>query len=322
MEILTFREAVRKRPGMYIGDVTDASGANHMVFELVENVLNHFLANAATRCEIELQGFELTIVDDGPGLPFHVNAKSGASSLAEYALENALCSPTAIGHAPHVHLVFNGVGLAVVNALCSEFTVVSSDGQRIWSHAYKTGTPNGRPNVTNTTESSGTRLVLRLDQEVFQCPPDQSYLRSTLREKSHLFPGFEIVFNGSNFVEAGGLMSLAESLCEGDEQPTLWHRQEYADFQIDLALAGSGSAAPASQSWVNGNPTTDGGTHQDALMKALQRANWKPKVSLVHVVMLQPEFAGPTRNKLWAPSLEEPLEAAFFEALASKLSGS
>lgn len=319
MEIMTFREAVRKRPGMYIGDVTDASGANHMVFELVANVLDQFLANAATRCEIELQGFELTIVDDGPGLPFHVSADNGAGSQAEHVLENAHFGATASGHAPHVHLVFNGVGLAVVNALCSEFMVVSSDGQCTWSHAYKTGNPKGRPNVTNASESCGTRLVLRLDQEIFRCPPDQSYLSSTLREKSHLFPGFEIVFNGSSFIEAGGLMSLAENLCEGDEQPTLWHRQEYPDFQIDLALAGSGSAAPVAQSWVNGSPTADGGTHQDALMSALQKANWKPKVSLVHVVMLQPEFAGPTKNKLWAPFLEGPLEAAFCEALASKI---
>lgn len=321
MEIMTFREAVRKRPGMYIGDVTDASGANNILLELVANVLDQFLANAATRCKVELHGFELTIVDDGPGLPFHVSAYNGAGSQAEHVLENAHFGATASGHAPHVHLVFNGVGLAVVNALCSEFTVVSSDGQSTWSHAYEAGNPIGQPNVTNAKESSGTRLVLRLDQEIFRCPPDQSYLSSTLREKSHLFPGFEIVFNGSSFIAAGGLMSLAESFCDGDEQPTLWHRQEYADFQIDLALAGSGSEAPTSQSWVNGSLTADGGTHQDALMKALKNANWKPKVSLVHVVMLQPEFAGPTRNKLWAPSLKEPLETAFSEALASKLRG-
>ncbi|MEM9581808.1 MAG: hypothetical protein AAGA08_01725 [Pseudomonadota bacterium] len=319
MEIMTFREAVRKRPSMYIGDVSNAGGANNMVFELIANVLDQFLANAATRCEVELRGFELTIEDDGPGLPFHVNADNGAGSQAEHVLENAHFGATASGHAPHVHLVFNGVGLAVVNALCSEFTVVSSNGHSTWSHAYETGNPKGRPNVKTTSESSGTRLVLRLDQEVFNCPPDQSYLRSTLREKSHLFPGFEIVFNGSSFIEAGGLMSLAGSLCDGDERPTLWYRQEYADFQIDLALAGSGSAALVSQSWVNGSPTADGGTHDDALMKALRKASWKPKVSLVHVIMLQPEFAGPTKNKLWAPSLKEPLEAAFSEALASKL---
>jgi len=319
---MTFREAVRRRPGMYIGKVADASGANNMVFELVANVLDQFLANAATRCEIELQEFELTIVDDGPGLPFHVNADSGASSQAEHVLENAHFGATASGHAPHVHLVFNGVGLAIVNALCSEFTVVSSNGQSVWSHAYEAGNPKGRPNLTSTKESSGTRLVLRLDQEIFQCPPDQTFLRATLRETSHLFPGFEVVFNGSSFTELGGLMKLAESLCEGNEQPTLWHRQEYADFQIDLALVGSGSAAPVSQSWVNGQPTADGGTHQDALTRALQKADWNPKVSLVHVVMLKPEFAGPTKNKLWAPSLEAQLEVAFSEALASKRRGS
>lgn len=307
---------------MYIGDVATASGANNMVFELVANVLDQFLVNAATRCEINIQGFDLTIDDDGPGLPFNVNADNGVGSQAERVMENAHFGATASGHAPHVHLVFNGVGLAIVNALCAEFTVESSDGQNKWSHAYAKGTPKGQPNATKTTNSSGTRLILRLDQEIFQCPPDHWYLRSTFRERSHLFPGFEIVFNGTSFVEAGGLMSLAESICEGDVQPTLSHRQEYADFHIDLALAGSGSGEPTMQSWVNGSTTADGGTHQDALISALQKAKWKPEVSLVHVVMLQPEFAGPTKNKLWAPSLKEPLEAAFSEALAKKLRSS
>ena len=314
---MKLRKAVRKRPGMYIGDVTTANGANHMVFELVANVLDQFLAKAATRCELELQGFDLTIVDDGPGLPFQFKSDNGAGSQAEYFLENGHFGATASGHAPHVHLVFRGGGLAVVNALCSELTVTSSDGQNMWSHAYAMGTPKGRPRVSKTSARSGTRLILHLDREIFQCPPDQSYLHAVFHEISHLFPGFEIVFNGSSFIEVRGLLRFAERLCEGSEQPTLWRRQEYPDFQIDLALMGSSPAMPTSRSWVNGVPTAGGGTHQNALIRALRKANWKPKISLVHVIMLQPEFAGPTRNKLWAPSLEEPLYAAFCEALAS-----
>ena len=322
MEILTFREAVRKRPGMYIGDVTNASGANHVVFELVANVLDLFLAKATTRCEIELRGFELSIIDDGPGLPFLVSTKIGAGSLAEHVLENAHFGATASGHAPHVHVVHHGVGLAVINALCSEVTVTSSDGQQIWTHSYANGVPKGRPKLAATSQSSGTRLVLRLDREIFQLPPDPASLRSTLEETSCLFPGFELIFNGTSFLKTGGLMSLAQSLCHGDVHPTLWHRQDYADFQIDLALAGSVTTSTTARSWVNGCSTIDGGTHQNALKRALRKANWKPNVSLVHVVMLQPEFAGPTKDKLWAPSLDKPLEAAFSEALASHQSGS
>lgn len=301
---------------MYIGVVSNASGANNMVFELVANVLDQFLANAATRCEINLQGVELTIEDDGPGLPFHMNADTGGCSLAEYVFENAHFGATAGGHAPHVHLVHNGVGLAIVNALCSRLTVESSNGQSLWSHAYEMGVPIGRPKVSGTTKSSGTRLVLQFDQDIFQCPPDLSHLRSIFREKSHLFPGFEIGLNGSTFIEASGLMSLAESLCKGGRQPTLWHRQDYSDFQIDLALAGSSTDPPIAQSWVNGCATAEGGTHQDALMSSLQKARWTPEVSLVHVVMLQPKFAGPTKHKFQVPSLKDALEAAFSEALA------
>ncbi len=303
---------------MYIGDVDNANGGNHVVFELVANVLDQFLAGSATRCEITLEGFNLTISDDGPGLSFRAQSDHGAVSQAEYSLENAHFGATAHGHAPHVHLVFNGVGLAVVNALCSEFKVVSRDGMYAWSHAYEMGIPRGKATEVEDKGSSGTRIVLRLDEEIFQCPPDPAALHSILHEKSHLFPGFEILFNGSRFLERHGLMSLAKCLCQGEAQPFLWHREEHSDFLIDLALAGSGSTPLVSQSWVNGSLTQLGGSHQIALDRAVKRAGWVPLVSLVHVIMLQPEFAGPTKDRLSAPSLEGPLEATFFNALVKK----
>ena len=317
MEKMKCRDGVRARPGMYIGDVHKASGANHMVLELLANVIDQFLSGNATRCDIELQDYHLTISDDGPGLPFDVQADHGTISQIEYNLENPHFGPTAQGHSPHVHLVFKGVGLAVVNILCSKFTVVSRNGQHSWSHVYEQGLPVGQPTKAEDKGNSGTRLVLHLDQEIFQCPPDPSAIRLLLQEQSHLFPGLKIVFDGSTFFHQRGLISLAENLCQGDVQPAFWHRKKHADFWIDLALAGSGTTPQVTRSWVNGVLTKDGGTHQNALERALEQTGWAPEVSLLNLVMLRPEFAGPTKDKLIALSLEGPLEKAFIKALTA-----
>ena len=100
-------------------------------------------------------------------------------------------------------------------------------------------------------------------------------------------------------------------------QPAFWHLKKHADFWIDLALAGSSTTPQVTRSWVNGVLTKDGGTHQNALERALEQTDWAPEVRLINLVMLGPEFVGPTRNKLKPPSFEGPLEKAFLKALTA-----
>lgn len=319
MEGWSFREAVRKRPGMYIGDVRDGSGANHIVFEIVANTLDQFLANKASRCELFVDGYEIVIVDDGPGLPFRAKADHSSASEAEYCFENPHFGPTAHEHAPHVHLVHTGAGLAAVNALSSKIEVSSWDGQYEWSQSYRCGLPIRQSTLSESTAPSGTRIKLDLDEAIFCSPPDLSILCSTLREQTHLYPDFNIVLNGSTFSADRGLLSLAKSLHQDETHPELWHRKKYSDFWIDLALVGTSAEPFVARSWANGVLTRRGGTHQRALECALTKLNWNPAVSLVHVIMGQPEFAGPFGDALHAPHLELSLEIAFSEIIGAAL---
>lgn len=318
IKVLTLDEAIRKRPGMFIGDVESAEGANNIVFELVANVIDQFLADRATRCSVDLSDFDVCVVDDGPGLSFAGKAENASVSGAQYTLENLHFRANANGHVPHVHLVFNGVGLAAVNALCSQFKLTSRDGVHEWQLSYEKGKLVGEVIKVKNTAASGTTISLRLDEEIFQRPPDRSQLATILSEKIHLFPGLGVVLNGLTMSAERGLLSLAEDSYQGDTEPSLWHRKEYADFHIDLALIGNAAEPVVSRSWVNGVLTQDGGSHQRALDKALSKQNVSPAVSLIHVIMKRPEFAGPCKDELLAPDLEGQLEAAFLEALATQ----
>jgi len=315
MAQMSFRDAVRKRPGMYIGDVQDGSGANSVIYELAANTVDQFLAGTATRCELRVDGYEITVQDDGAGLPFGERSEDASASKAEFYLEQPHFGATADGHAPHVHFITHGVGLAAVNALCSHMAVTSWDGRYEWFRSYECGLPKGQLKRTESTTSSGTRIELCLDKGIFAQPPDLSALTSTLAEYAPLFPDLELVFNGAAFRADRGLLSLAESLCKGAIQPAIWHRKAYADFQIDLALVGKGSGPVVWRSWLNGVLTREGGSHQRALERALAKLEWNPAVALVHVIMRRPEFAGPCRDEFHAPLLEPSLERALLGAI-------
>lgn len=315
MTELPFPQAVRKRPGMYICDTQSATGANYVVFELVANVLDQFLAGTATYCEVTVDGFSITVSDDGPGLPFQKPSNHSGLSKAEVFLTQPHFGATAEGHAPHVHVVFNGVGLAVVNALCSDLSVRTRDGQQEWTHAYQAGIAIGAAKVSTSAQPHGTQISAHLDPEIFDHPPDPECLMSTLAEQTHLFPGFKLVFNGTTFTADRGLLALAESLHTAPHRPTLWQRLDHGALHIDLALVGSAPRPKHWKSWVNGVPTPGGGTHHIALERALAQENCLPAVCLLHVVMKNPEYAGPCKDELMAPALQHTFEAAFREVL-------
>jgi DNA gyrase subunit B len=117
-------ESARKRPGMYVGDTTDGSGATHLVFEVLGNAFDQYLAGRCSRVEIVVDADgTITVTDDGPGLP--VDGDETRPPL-EQILTTMSDRPTVDGHKPHVHLWPNGVGLFVVNALSDRFEMVSA----------------------------------------------------------------------------------------------------------------------------------------------------------------------------------------------------
>jgi len=321
MENQPIREAVRKRPGMYVGDVRDGSGANHVVFELVANALDQFLAHKLTRIEISIKGHELVVMDDGPGLPFRNPSENQRVSEAAHYLENAHDLATADRHAPHVHIVTRGVGLAVINALCSRLEIRSSDRAFAWSHSYERGIALGLPRLVKREGLSGTRLKLRLDEDLM-APPHVPTLKDALTDLSFLFPGFSLILNGITLHTKGGLAELARNSYRGDHVPSLWHREQFAEYRIDLALLGSSEPPRVWRSWANGVETVGGGSHDIALSAALEEANWTPAVRLVHIIMETPNYAGPRKDRLDVRSIEKSLAQNLLNIIRASQSAS
>ena len=205
---LQAREHVRARPGMYIGD--PANGIRQIVCELAANTIDCFLAGKATYFSVKAGGRSITVEDDGPGLPFKERFPGETRSLAEQYLTGCRNSPTADGHAPHCHLIFHGVGIAVVNALSSDFSVESWADGTLWKMRFRRGIPSGKPSESPTNRrGSGTRIKVVPDAEMF---PDAlwhySELRAIFFESAHLHPGLKISFNGERFLAPGGLADL------------------------------------------------------------------------------------------------------------------
>lgn len=315
MSEASFRKAVRKRPGMYIGG-TDKFGANQVVYELVANVVDQFAIARATYCEIEVEGHRISVWDDGPGLPFRELAEDG-TPLAEHHLERRHTGPTALGHAPHVHFVHLGVGLAVVNALSSEFRVVSRDGSFEWTKRYQQGVAVGDASQVVHQGESGTRIDLSIDQSIFSEVPDTGMLQAQILESAHLFPGLRFSLNGQAFHNARGLLGLAESISPGEAQPGIWRTGKLDAFWFDIALLGTAPEPDITRSWANGSTTLLGGTHEKALRQVCSRLGLSPAVCLVHIVMNEPQFAGPTKNELEVPHLEKAFDQAFSHALST-----
>ena len=128
IKIVSSIEGIRKRPGMYFGDV-DNGGANHIIYELIANSIDQFLSGNATHIKINIEGDQIVISDDGCGLPFDKPSPESKISLAEYYLTNLHHTATADGHAPHVHVCRgSGLGLVAVTAGTSKLQIESSNG--------------------------------------------------------------------------------------------------------------------------------------------------------------------------------------------------
>ena len=313
MEQSEFRQFVRKRPGMYFGDPDDGSAFNHVIFELVANGIDQFLSGKATKVDVEIDHRNIIVEDDGPGLPFAVPSAICADRCeAEEYLEQPHFSPSARGHAPHVHLALPGAGLASVNAIADWFEVWSDDGKSSWYRRYEAGLPVGEAATAASKGLSGTRFTLALP-ETFALP-DFMRLRSTLKDQVYLYPDFHLSLNGEDFHGPRGFLDLAllefESLFPGDTpRRTAWHRESYDLFRVQVALIGDDSGGRSvTRSWVNGVESCDGGSHVDGLDKALTQLGWQPAVKLLHIIMEEPEYATPTAAQLYAPHIVEPVE--------------
>ena len=333
IQILEGLEAVRKRPGMYIGS-TSARGLHHLVYEIVDNAVDEALAGYCKNIEVTIEeDNSITVCDDGRGIPVGTNHKAGKSAL-EVVFTVLHAGGKFGGGGYKVSGGLHGVGASVVNALSTWLTVeVYHEGQ-IYSQSYKKGKADGDVTVIGTCDKElhGTKVHFLPDDTIFEeTVYDYDTLKQRLRETAFLTKGLRIVLKDvrmdshheHEFHYAGGIKEFVSYLNRGKEP--LYEEVIYCEgvrdgVYVEVAMQHNDSFNDSTFSFVNNIITPEGGTHlagfRNALTKtfnAYARANKIIKdnesaltgddireglTAIISIKIEEPQVEGQTKQKL------------------------
>ena len=330
IQILEGLEAVRKRPGMYIGS-TSARGLHHLVYEIVDNSVDEALAGYCKNIEVTInEDNSITVEDDGRGIPVDINHKAGKS-----ALEVVLHAGGKFGGGGYkVSGGLHGVGASVVNALSTKLKVEVYREGKVYLQSYKIGKPDEPVKVIGECgeDKHGTKVTFWPDASIFEETVfDYDTLKQRLRETAFLTKGLRIVLTDlrenpartHDFHYAGGIKEFVTYLNKSKE--ALYPEVIYCEgsgngVYVEVAMQHNDSYNELTLSFVNNIITPEGGTHlagfRNALTKtfnAYARANKLLKDSepaltgddiregltaIISVKIEEPQFEGQTKQKL------------------------
>ena len=298
IQVLEGLEAVRKRPGMYIG-TTDVKGLHHLVWEIVDNAIDEALAGYCKNIEIIInKGNSITVKDDGRGIPVGVHAKTGISTVE--TVYTVLHAGGKFGEGGYkVSGGLHGVGASVVNALSTSVTVtVYKDG-----HIHEAKFENGGKIVQHLTvigdcdiNRTGTMVTFKPDPTIFDTDIyDYETIKVRTRELAFLNKGLRLTLRddrdsedttGDTFIYEGGISEYVKYL---NQNKTPIHEQiihlegEEEDVVFEVAMQYNSSYVESIYSFVNNINTHDGGTHEEGVRRALTRVinNYARKTNLL-----------------------------------------
>ncbi len=331
IQVLEGLEAVRKRPGMYIGS-TSARGLHHLVYEIVDNSIDEALAGYCTQIEVEiLKGEIIRVRDNGRGIPSGMHPKMGINTI-DVVFTVLHAGGKFGGDGYKVSGGLHGVGASVVNAL-SEWTHVKvCNNGKIHEQIYRRGKPDGQVKEVGVTEETGTEITFFADAQIFdEVVYDFDTLKNRLQQQAFLNGGLKIVLRDLRedeprekiFCYEGGIKSYVEHL---NRHKTVLHPEPIYfagrkdDGQVEIALQWNDSYEETVISFANNISTTEGGMHETgfraAITKVLNeyaRARGFLKdadkdlsgddcreglCAVISVKLHEPQFEGQTKTKL------------------------
>ena len=348
IKVLEGLEAVRKRPGMYIGD-TSERGLHHLVYEIVDNSIDESLAGQCDRIEITIHiDNSVTVVDNGRGIPVDMHATEKLPA-AEVVLTKLHAGGKFDKGAYKVSGGLHGVGLSVVNALAEHLEVEIKRDGKVYQQAYERGAPLAPLKEMGTSTDRGTRITFKPDSTIFETL-DISFdvLSQRLRELAFLNRGLRIFIEDERhdkkheFYYEGGIVSFVEHLnrVKTAVHPKVVYVQGEKDgTDVEIALQWNDGYTETVYSFANNINTTEGGTHLSGFKAALTRtinnyaagSNLLKKdednlqgddvreglTGVISVKVQEPQFEGQTKTRLGNSDVKGIVEALINERLAA-----
>lgn len=351
IQVLEGLEAVRKRPGMYIGS-TSARGLHHLVYEIVDNAIDEALAGFCKNIEVSINpDNSITVVDDGRGIPVGINHKTGLPAV-EVVFTVLHAGGKFGGDGGYkVSGGLHGVGASVVNALSEWLVVEVHDGENIHRQKYERGVPQSKLTVIGPTDRTGTVVTFLPDQEIFEeVVFDFNILLTRLREQAFLNGGIRIHLkdlrdgNEKELMYEGGIRSFVEYLNRNKEivnKDVIYISAEKDTFMVEIAMQYNDTYDERILTFANNINTTEGGTHETGFKNSLTKLlnDWARKnnvlkeqdknlsgedtreglSAVVSVKLQEAQFEGQTKTKLGNSEVRGVVENAMTEKFGAYL---